>query len=454
MKPRALLYLAMVLSMCLAARAAQAAPPAGSREDRVTPVVRAVKAVSPAVVNITSARVVEGRFGSPGGLFQDEFFQGFFGRGFPGAQGRRYKQESLGSGVIIDGAKGLVLTNAHVISGATEVTARLKDGREFEATLVGADPDFDVAVLKLEKAGNLPQAEMGDSSDIMIGETVVAVGNPLGYAHTVTTGVISASNRSLRSESGTYADLIQTDAAINPGNSGGPLVNANGEVIGVNIAIRADAEGIGFAIPINKARRVVRELVEEGRVAPVWLGLSGQSLDARAASYFGLEAPAGLLVSEVFENGPAHKAGLNPGDVILAFKGAKVEDKDHYISLLRTVTAGETVSLVVLSDGKKRQAEAQAEAFSAGAAVNWAAARWGFRVAERPGKGLVLTEAQSGGPAAKAGLRAGDVLLQLGGERLKTAEDFTRAVTLRRMDGALLLTIERDGRGYYARVIL
>jgi len=451
MKRGALLFWVAAFMLIASGPAAQAA---GSREDRITPVVRAVQAVSPAVVNITSARVVEGRFGSPGGLFQDEFFRGFFGQGFPGAKGRRYKQESLGSGVIIDGAKGLVLTNAHVISGATEVTARLKDGREFEARLVGANPDFDVAVLKLEKAGNLPQAEMGDSSDIMIGETVVAIGNPLGYAHTVTTGVVSAVNRSLRSESGTYADLIQTDAAINPGNSGGPLVNVHGEVVGVNIAIRADAEGIGFAIPINKARRVVRELVEEGRVSPVWLGLSGQSLDARAASYFGLESPSGLLVAEVFENGPAHKAGLVPGDVILAFKGAAVEDKDHYISLLRTVTAGEPVSLEVLSNGKKRLVEARAEAFSAEAAVKWASARWGIRVAERPGKGLVLTEAPSGGPAAKAGLRAGDVLLQLGGERLKTPEDFTRAVTLRRMDNALLLTIERGGRGYYARVIL
>jgi len=452
MKRNTLFVLASLAVLCVVFPVRDALS-ASSREARMTPAVRAIEDVSPAVVNITSTRTDERRANGPGNLFQDDFFNNFFG--FPqGGRNRTSRQESLGSGVVIDGAKGLVLTNAHVIAGGAEVTARLKDGREFEARLVGANPDFDVAVLKLEGAHDLPQAAMGDSNDIMIGETVAAIGNPFGYAHTATTGVVSAVNRSLRSNEGSYADLIQTDAAINPGNSGGPLVNMAGEVIGVNIAIRADAEGIGFAIPINKARRVVRELVESGKVSPVWLGLSGQSVDARAASYFGLSRPAGLLVSEVFTGGPAARAGMAPGDVIVAFKGAAVEDKDHYMSLLRTVTAGETVSMTVLRKGGRVNVQAAAEAFTAGQAAEFAAARWGASVKPAKGGGVVLSDAPANGPAARAGLRPGDVILQIGGQRIENMDDFTRAVTLRRLDNALLMTIERGGRGYYARVEL
>ena len=258
------------------------------REVRVTPVVTAVQAVAPAVVNITSARTVERR-GGMGPFFDDEFFHPF------GNQGpQRQTQESLGSGVIIDGAKGLVLTNAHVIAGGTSIKARLLDGRVLDASLVGSDPDFDVAILRLAGGERLPQAAMGDSNDIMIGETAIAIGNPFGYTNTVTTGVVSAVGRSLKHEGGAYADLIQTDAAINPGNSGGPLVNLAGEVIGINMAIQAGAEGIGFAIPINKARRVVAQLVDGGQVIPAWLGLSGQDVDGRTARYFGLDRPRGM----------------------------------------------------------------------------------------------------------------------------------------------------------------
>jgi Do/DeqQ family serine protease len=423
---------------------------------RLTPTVQAVRAVAPAVVSIATAKTVERRGDPFGGLMQDEFFRRFFGPGFelPGGPRPRTAQ-SLGSGVIIDGAKGLVLTNNHVIAGAETITAVLQDGRTFEAELLGSDADFDVAVLKLRGGKDLPQAAMGDSRDILIGEPAIAIGNPYGYGHTVTTGVISAVGRSLRGEDGAaYADLIQTDAAINPGNSGGPLVNIEGRVIGVNVAIRAGAEGIGFAIPVDKARRVVAELMDTGRVAPVWLGLFGQGVDERTARYFGLPEPSGLLVTEATPGGPAQAAGIVPGDVVLSAAGAKVEDADHFQGLLRTVTAGEEVQLEVLHGEARRTVAVRAAPFRQETALELAAARWGVSVRQDGGKGLVLAQVSPKSPAGKIGLAPGDRLVGIGGERIGGMDDLTRAVLRHSMHRTLILTIERGGRGYYARITL
>jgi len=299
------------------ARASHASGQADQEALRITPVVLAVQQVAPAVVNITTTQVVE-RGGRPFGGVYDDFFGPFFGD-LPGdGQREDPAPQSLGSGVIIDGAKGLVLTNAHVIAGATSVRARLIDGREFDAELVGSDTDFDLAVLRLTSTGPLPQVHMADSDSLLIGETVIAIGNPFGYTHTVTTGVVSALKRSVRTEQGVFTDFIQTDAAINPGNSGGPLLNILGDLVGLNTAILASAEGIGFAIPINKAKRVVAELLDQGRVSPVWLGLSGQNLDQRTAGYFGLRDLKGMIIAEVYPNAPAQQAGMAPGDVLLS----------------------------------------------------------------------------------------------------------------------------------------
>ena len=425
---------------------------AANREVRVTPVVTAVRAVAPAVVNITSARTVERR--SPlGPFFEDDFFRQFLGPGFPNGPVQRQTQESLGSGVIIDGAKGLVLTNAHVIAGGTSIKARLLDGRVLDATLVGADPDFDVAVLRLASKERLPQAATGDSGDIMIGETAIAIGNPFGYTNTVTTGVISAVGRSLKHEGGAYTDLIQTDAAINPGNSGGPLVNLAGEVVGINMAIQAGAEGIGFAIPINKARRVVAQLVGSGRVTPAWLGLWGQDVDPRTARYFGLARPKGLLVTAVLSAGPAAKAGLKPGDLLVAMGGADLDDKDQYLGALRTSTVGEPLALTVKRGNQQLALSVAPEPFTEREAAVVARERWGL-VAQpgRRGQGLTLAEVVPGSPGAKLGLKPGDVLIQIGGEKLADDKAFTRAVYLHRMHGAVLIMIERGGQAYYARM--
>jgi len=433
---------------CILCLAWTPAARAAGREARLTPVVTSVRAVAPAVVNITSARTVDRRRNA-GPFFEDELFRQFLG---PNGRGpERQTQESLGSGVIIDGAKGLVLTNAHVIAGGTSIKARLLDGRVLDAALVGSDPDFDVAVLRLADGGDkLPQAAMGDSDDIMIGETAIAIGNPFGYTNTVTTGVVSAVGRSLKHEGGAYADLIQTDTAINPGNSGGPLVNLAGEVVGINMAIQAEAEGIGFAIPINKARRVVAQLVGGGRVTPAWLGLTGQDVDARTARYFGLDRPRGMLVTEAAPGSPAARAGVRPGDLLLAVGGTELDDKDQYLGALRTSTVGETLALLVRRDGRDERFSAEPAAFTDRDAARVAGERWGIAV--EFDRGVKVGAVTPGSPAARLGLRPGDALVQIGGEKLGSEADFTRAVYINRMHRTILVMIERGGRGYYARM--
>ncbi len=436
------------------ARAAETPPQAQAapQSPRVTPVVQSVRMVAPAVVNITTARVVEQQMNPFGGMFPEfsPLFREFMDQGQP----RSYTATSLGSGVIINGRKRLVLTNAHVISGASQIQVRLMDGREFNAEMVGADPDFDLAVLHLEGEGDLPQARLGDSGDIMIGETVLAIGNPFGFSHTVTTGVVSALGRSVKSERGVYTDFIQTDAAINPGNSGGPLVNIMGEVVGLNTAIQARAEGIGFAIPINKACRVIDELIRSGSVARIWLGLTGQNLDQGMASYFGLPKVQGLLVTDVYKNTPAAKAGIAPGDVLLSINGLAVEDADHYLSLLRNYTQNEHVALTVWRDGRKIELPIPCAQFTPLAAEGLAELRWGLRLGKhntrRPG--LVVEKVRPDSPAGKLGLRRGDVIFQVGGNRLETMDDLVHAVMVERLRQTIILRVERGNKWYYVRM--
>ncbi len=424
------------------------------RDLRRSPIVQAVENVAPAVVNITTA--YDQQLRSPlGGLFQEDFFSPFFDQFFGNRQPQRRRTwESLGSGVIIDGVRDLVLTNAHVIAGASSVRARLADGREFEAELVGSDPDFDLAVLRLLDAEKLPEVEMADSTDLFIGETVIAIGNPYGFNHTVTTGVISALNRSVRTEQGVYTDFIQTDAAINPGNSGGPLLNIVGQLIGVNTAIHAGAEGIGFAIPIHKAKRVVAELLDRGRVAPVWLGLSGQNLDGRLAGYFNLDRVAGLLVTEVYTNTPAHESGLEPGDVILALNGIPVEDKNHYLELLRNYTRDQQLTVELAREGRTLQRTVQTHTFDEQTAALLAKARWGVELDNRPSRapGVMTAAVSPNSPAERIGLHRGDVILKIGGTPLEDFSDFVQSFIRYRLNNNLLLLVSRNGRASYVRM--
>ncbi len=443
MRPVSLL--AGLLCILLLTGNAAAAPAPGS--PRLTPVVRAVNAAAPAVVNITSTHIIEGQNVSP----LEQFF-GFpedpFGAILPP---RREKRVSLGSGVIVDGARGLVLTNAHVIAGGDDVTIRLQDGREFAAEVKGADPDFDIAVLALRGARNLPAVAMADSSDIMPGETAIAIGNPFGYNHTVTVGVISASGRTIHSKEGVLTDLIQTDAAINPGNSGGPLLNLEGRLIGINTAVSAQGEGIGFAIPVNKARRVMDSLLHGGKVSPQWLGLSGEDVDQRIAMALGLKEARGLLVTAVFNGGPAQRAGIEPGDVILALNKATVADRRDYLNILRNQLPGEPLEILAARGDRELRLTTTPVPFDNDTARRMMEARWGLALQPTRG-GVGIVDVRRDGPASF--LRRGDVIVGLGGTRTASLEALVDAFRRERMANQVLLHVVRNGREYYARLIL
>ncbi|WP_419786467.1 trypsin-like peptidase domain-containing protein [Pseudodesulfovibrio sp.] len=416
--------------------------------DRRSPVVRAVEAVAPSVVNITVLKQMQRGVRSPfGNPFFDQFFNELYGQ-------RKYQAQSLGSGVIIDGSKALVLTNAHVISGSATITVRLKDGREFKADLVGSDPDFDLAVLRLQGVKEkLPEMAMGDSDDIYIGETAIAIGNPFGYSNTVTTGVISALNRPMTNQ-GSYGSFIQTDAAINPGNSGGPLLNIHGELIGINTAIRAQAEGIGFAIPINKAKHVIDELIHTGHVAPIWLGIFGQDLDQQTAHYFRLKDLKGMLVAEVMPDTPAQAAGLRPGDVVLDFNGQRIQDRNDYMSRLSNITRTEKATLGVLRSGKRLTVTLGPKVLDAQSAQSLVLSRWGFGLSDNNGHGSLVTNVVSGSPAAKLGLRTGDIIHQIGNRVVSNSGDLINAFLRNRMQNTVIMRVQRGNNLYYARLSL
>lgn len=439
----------LLLSLLPAAEAA--ATQAGSL--RRTPVVEAVSKTSPSVVNIQASRTVERRGGPFSEFFGSrDFFRPFFEDMLPERK-RRMVQRSLGSGVIIDKERRLVLTNAHVITGASDISVKLLDGRTFQADLVGSDPDFDLAVLELGGQDDLPEASLGSSEDLMPGETVIAIGNPYGFSHTVTTGVISALNRTVETKHGPSMGFIQTDTAINPGNSGGPLLNILGQVIGINTAMFAQAQGIGFAIPIDKARRVVDELVSHGQVQPVWLGLSGQNVDQRTASYLGLQASRGLLVTTVFQGTPAQRSGLQSGDVLLALEGTAIEDKRHYLSLLRNVTRDEQLRLRLWRDGQALEKTLGPIAFRPSRVRDIALHRWGFGVESTSRQqGLRINQIRPAGPAQSLGLQSGDLVYKIAGQPMQTLEDFTDAFMRYRMDNSVLLLVVRQGQGYYLRL--
>jgi S1-C subfamily serine protease len=355
--------------------------------------------------------------------------------------------------VVIDAAKRLVLTNAHVISGASSIRTTFLDGRQYQADLVGSDPDFDLAILRLEGSDQLPQIAVGDSSDLLIGETVIAIGNPYGFSHTVTTGVVSAMHRTIKTRHGTFTDFIQTDAAINPGNSGGPLLNRLGRLIGINTAIYAEAQGIGFAIPIDKAKRVIAELLSHGRVDPVWLGIRGQDVDQRLARYFGLSSVSGLLVAEVYSGSPAERAGLHPGDVLLKMAKNEIPDKQGYLDLLRNFTRDQQVRLEILSGGKRRNVTVRVEIFEDDRALELAYRIWGLDVVPRSGnKHLLVTRVLPGSPAARLGLERGDVVVKVAGQSMTDSRDFALAFKRYRMQNSLILLVARGQQGYYTRL--
>lgn len=311
----------------------------------------AVNQAAPAVVNVYSSRVVE-REQHP--LMSDPFFRQFFGEEMPS---RQRMLSSLGSGVIVS-EEGYVLTNHHVISGADQIQVALRDGRETLAEVIGTDPESDLAVLKIN-LDNLPTMAIGDSENVAVGDVSLAIGNPFGVGQTVTMGIISATGRNHLGLSA-YEDFIQTDAAINPGNSGGALINAKGALIGINTAIfsrSGGSQGIGFAIPVNLAREILDELVEQGRVVRGWLGLEVQEITSGLAASFGLNAAQGVVVSSVVQNGPAQRAGLRPGDVLLAIDGKPILDPRVAMADIAEIEPGTRLPLKVVRNGETLKIE-------------------------------------------------------------------------------------------------
>ena len=312
--------------------------------------------VRPAVVHLGTIERAKARRGpsAPPGSGEDPFFKDFFNQFF-GSEGpgprSEFRRPGLGSGVIID-KRGLVLTNFHVIKGADEITIRLSDKREYRGQILGTDPKTDLAVVRFSSDYPLTVAAMGNSDALRVGEWAVAIGNPFGLDQTVTVGVISATGRSDVGIA-TYENFIQTDASINPGNSGGPLVNLKGEVVGINTAIVAAGQGIGFAIPINMVKRVVDQLVDKGKVVRGWLGVSLQPLSAELAQSLGLSGTNGAVVGSTMADGPAAKAGLQQGDVIVSFSKIPVEDYRHVQRLVADSPVGKTITLEILRKKQK-----------------------------------------------------------------------------------------------------
>ncbi|MCP4202593.1 MAG: PDZ domain-containing protein [bacterium] len=410
---------------------AVALEPSWAAESRRTRVVEIVERVAPAVVNISAEAIV--RQADP-----------FFGRLF----GRRRRVESLGSGFVV-AANGTVVTNAHVIEGASRILVTLSTGRELEAEVLGFDRDSDLAVLKV--AGrNLPAVELGSSSDLLIGETVIALGNPLGLSNTVTTGVLSARGRTVPAETGErlFTDFLQTDASINPGNSGGPLVNLEGDVIGINTAIVAGAEGIGFAIPADRVRRVVDDLLRYGSLQPIWTGLRLVSLDRELAREYDLPLDRGAIVEQVHPGSPAARSGFRVSDVLLEVGDRKVSSKEDVMTAVYSVAVGSRVPIKIWRDGSQRALDLPVETPPADLGISHLEAQIGLFVEPFEGR-LVIVGVRRGSAADRKGLERGDLVLAANGQPVETTDELAHEV-LRALDrGGLLLVVSRGRRSYY-----
>jgi serine protease Do len=356
--------------------------------------------------------------------------------------------QSLGSGVLID-AQRHVLTNAHVVSAADKIRVQLADGREFDATAVGADPNNDLAVLRVETKEALPWIPPGRSDDLLVGEPVIAIGNPFGLSNTVTTGVISAVDRSIRTDQRVFHGFLQTDASINPGNSGGPLLNAEGKLIGINTAIYGNAEGIGFAIPIDVARRIVDELIAHGEVAPVWLGLDLQALDPELRSLMKIPASVnGALVSRVHAKGPAASGGVRRGDVVVRLEGQVIADPRAFYEVLSRVTQGQAARLEVWREGQARSVRVVARTLPEGLVEELAEELLGMRLSVNPQGGFVVQTVRNDSGAARIGIQAGDLLLAVNGRTLQGKDALRTSVLDLRGRSRALLVVQR-GRGRY-----
>lgn len=425
---------------------ANAALPMGVDGKQLPTLAPMLEGATPAVVNIATEGRVKTQVNP---LFADPRFRQFFN--MPDQPAER-KTNSLGSGVIVDAKKGLVLTNNHVIANAVQITVTLRDGRQLEAEVVGTDPETDVAVLKMP-ADNLTEIKPADSDKLRVGDFVVAIGNPFGLGQTVTSGIVSALGRSGLGIEG-YEDFIQTDASINPGNSGGALVNLNGELIGINTAIFSQSGGnigIGFAIPINLALQITEQILETGEVKRGFLGVSMQDISPALAEAFGLDRQGGAIISEVLDGSPADKAGLKTGDIVISTDGKQIRDANDLGNRIGLLPVGEVIKFKVLRDGKQSEfvvtIDEKAQASTSPKSVNELLQGVSVGDIEQGSpyfgktEGAFVAAVERGSIAWRGGLRAGDVITAVNKKPVKNLDEFLKAVD--KKDDSLLLLILR-----------
>ncbi|MFA5074469.1 MAG: DegQ family serine endoprotease [Nitrospirota bacterium] len=435
-------------------------------------------AVTPSVVNISTTRVVKSRDVSQFDLLEDPFFRRFFGDRYAQPNiPREHKEQSLGSGVIISD-DGYIVTNNHVIEKASEIKVLLSDKKNYKAKVIGADPKTDIAVIKIDVKG-LAALPWGDSTKLKVGEIVFAVGNPFALNQTVTMGVISAVGRA-NVGIADYEDFIQTDAAINPGNSGGALVNVRGELIGINTAILSRTggyQGIGFAVPSTMVRQVIDSLIKHKKVIRGWLGVSIQEVTSDFAEEFGVKDLKGALVSGLMKKSPAEKAGIKQGDIILEYNGKVVQDTGHLRNMVSQTRIGSTVKIkllrakkelvvdVVIVEQPKKLAEASSRGDRSEENQNEEgegltgvivrelsvdlARRFGFDEQER---GVVVVKIDTASRAFEAGIRPGDIILQMNQKNIASLEDYKKAAATLQKKDRILLLIRRKGQDLFVTV--
>ena len=421
---------------------------------------------SPTVVNIRTVKTIKGGgrvyrhfFNSPFG--KEDPFHDFFDK-FPGNEFQRdFKQRSLGSGFIID-KEGYIVTNNHVIEDADKIKVKLKNGKEFDAEIVGRDSNTDIALIKIKSKNNLSVLKLGDSDALKVGQWVVAIGSPFGLEHTVTAGIVSAKGRIIGS--GPYDDFIQTDASINPGNSGGPLINMRGEVIGINTAIIASGQGIGFAIPINHAKSIINQLKSSGEVTRGWLGVGIQDISEELAEYYEIKEGKGVLVTEIFPGDPADEAGIKPKDIVLSVNGKKVENTRELSMFIAAVSVGDTVKVKVLRNDVEKtfnvkiakredkrvagHTPSKSNEHELGIRVleltSEIARR--FNIAEKSGVIVVDVDAESQG--REAGVMVGDIIKEINRKPIETIIDYKKAIKKMKKGDSIQLFIKRINAGY------
>jgi serine protease Do len=414
----------------------------------------------PTVVNINTSKVVapgaelNRPFGNRGANPFDDFFDRFFDQ----TPRRPQTARSLGSGFIISG-DGYILTNYHVVAGADEIKVKLSDSREFKGVLKGGDEKLDIALIKIDAKGNLPVAPLGDSDTLEVGEPVMAIGNPFGLAQTVTAGIVSAKGRVIGS--GPYDDFIQTDASINPGNSGGPLFNSKGEVVGINTAIVAGGQGIGFAIPINMAKEIIPQLKEKGKVTRGWFGVVVQPVTPELAQSFGLAETNGVLVSQVIKDSPAERAGLKSGDIIIEFDGKPIHEMHELPRIAANLPVGKKAAVKILRDGKVEEKtvtiEQMKEVADDGAVVQ---EKLGLVVTDlnkelatklgiKEQTGVIVAEVKPGGAAEEAGVASGDIIVQVDNTPTPTVPEFKKALEARKPGSVLRMLLRRGSNSIF-----